>query len=249
MKISQLLAKLPSGQSYGWLSAATRIPIRSAVRLRYMFDDVTYSENEVAEEIIPKEHAFKHMSFTFAAISLSALVARADGTVSKEEYLIFRDSFPLADGMCGKIRKLFLLACQSKTPPEIYVQQIKHLFPNQKDLFISLVDRLFRIATADKPLTGKETKILAKISHLLGLTPAEYSALHEKYSKPLPAHLVLGVKKHSTQNIIKQKYHKLMNKYHPDHYCPSTTSPEVQMLLTLKSSEISQAYKALRYAS
>ncbi len=234
----------------GWIVDIAHLPMRGVVALRYIFSagdttDIPPLPEEAMENITPKEAPFKHISFTFAAISLSAMVARADGTVSKEEYLAFRDAFPLTGGMCGKIRQLFLLACQSQNSPTSHVQQIKYLFPGQIDLFISLVDRLFRIAVADKPLSREEERLLAKIAHSLGLSPAEYSALHERYSRPLAPHVVLGVERRSPKNIIKQQYLKLMNRYHPDRYAQTKVSPEVQMLLTLKSSEISQAYRTL----
>ncbi len=250
MKILQVLPKLYIKQNFDWLVTTAYLPMRGVTALRYMFsgikNDVIPGISEGIMDIsTPSEKSFKHISFTFAAISLSALVARADGTVSKEEYLAFRDSFPLTGGMCGKIRQLFLLACQSQTPLSSHILQIKILFPQQMELYISLVDRLFRIATADKPLVREEERLLAKIAHSLGLSPAEYSMLHDRYSRPLAAHVVLGVAKRSPKNIIKQKYYMLMNRYHPDRYSAAPTSPEVQMLLTLKSAEISHAYRKL----
>jgi len=237
------------GPNFDWIRDCFKLPRRGATAFRYML-----SSNDANTEIpsggivanaTVKEDSQKHISFTFAAISLSALVARADGTVTKEEYLAFRDCFPLTGGMCGKIRQLFLLACQSQEPFSSHVQQIKSLFPQQIELYISLVERLFRIATADKALTREEERLIAKIARLLGLNASEYSILHDRYSRPLPPHIVLGVKKRSPRAIIKKHYHILLNRYHPDRYATSAVSPEVQMLLTLKTSEISQAYRAL----
>ncbi len=253
MKIRQslprVIGKLKFKESLDWFSEASRLPLRGVASLRYIFskelvEERIFPENSI-EKTIPKEVSFKNVSFTFAAISLSALVARADGAVSKEEYLAFRDSFPLTGGICSKIRQLFLLACQSEVPFTVHVQQIKTLFPQQKELFISLMDRLFRIAIADKPLSRVEERLLARISHSLGLSPSEYSSLYDRYSRPLAPHIVLGVEKRSPKTIIKQQYHALMKRYHPDRYASIPTSPEVQMLLTLKTAEISKAYEKL----
>ncbi len=234
---------------FDWVMACAKLPRRGATALRYMLSTSDASMEKQSQGIAlyaaEQEGSQKHISFTFAAISLSALVARADGTVTKEEYLAFRDCFPLTGGMCGKIRQLFLLACQSKEPFSTHVQQIRALFPQQIELYISLVERLLCIATADKPLTREEERLIAKIARLLGLNASEYSMLHERYSQPLPPHIVLGVKKRSPRVIIKKHYHLLLNRYHPDRYASVPVSPEVQMLLTLKTSEISQAYRAL----
>ena len=249
MKILQTLPKLYHRLDFDWFAAALRLPERAAALLRYVFSETNIVEpsgfTEKNTNILPQEAALKHISFTFAAISLSALVARADGTVSRDEYLAFRDSFPLSGGLCGKIRQLFLLACQSKTPYTHHIQQIKNLFPNKKELFLSLADRLFRIAVADKPLTRAEERLLAKISHALDISPSEYSALHDRYSRPLAPHIVLGVAKRSPREIIKKRYHALMNRYHPDRYSTVPISPEVKMLLTLKSAEVNNAYNIL----
>jgi len=204
------------------------------------------SAYDLPQESAPnKQDSFKHVSFTFALISLSAAVAKADGGVSREEYLAFRDCFPLSGGICGKIRQLFLLACRSKIPVSVYTTQIKQLFPQQKELFISLVDRLFRIATADSKLSGEESRVIAKIAHLLDLTPAEYSGIYDRYSRPKTPYLVLGVERKSPLAVIKNRYRTLMKRYHPDHYGGNTISPEVKMILTLKSTEINQAYRIL----
>lgn len=231
-------------------SAPFRLAARSFTALRYSFlgvgaDDFLLPETAQENAEFPIIPSQKQVSFTFALISLSAQVARADGAVSRAEYLAFRDAFPLTGGICGKIRQLFTIACHSKTPFTSHVLQIKNLFPQQKELFFSLVERLFRIATADAPLSHEEGKILAKISHLLGLSPSEYSALYDKYSRPLPPHAILGVKRRSPKTIIKQQYHALMNRYHPDKFSGLEVSKEVQLLLTLKTTEISEAYRSL----
>jgi len=253
VKILPTLPKLYIKQGFDWLSVAVNIPKRGAVALRYvMFHKKEQPSNvsaEIAETISGEDNSFKNMSFTFAVISISAMVAQVDGEVSQEEYLAFRDSFPLTGGMCGKIRQLFLLACQSQIPASLHISQIKIMFPEQTELYTSLVDRLFRIAVADKPLVREEERLLAKIAHSLGITPAEYSALYDRYSRPLAPHAILGVEKRSHKDTIKQRYHTLMNRYHPDRYASIPTSPEVQMLLTLKSAEISQAYRSLTQAA
>lgn len=233
-----------------WLAAVIRVPTRGVVALRYALTNDAEAENAVVSEQVKAnislcEPSQKHLSFTFALILLSAKVAIADGAVSKAEYLAFRDSFPLTGGMCGKIRELFMLACQNQMPVSNSTQQIKNLFPQQKELVISIMERLFSIAIADNLLNTSEAKLLAKIAQLLELSPSEYSMIYDKYSRPLPPHVILGVKKRSPRTAIKQRYRTLMGRYHPDKFASQSISPEVQMLLTLKTVEISAAYKQM----
>lgn len=235
--------------SSSWLAAALRLPGKSVAALRYSFmseDDILSELSEDgAAEMVATAPSEKDISFTFAVISLAAQVAKADGKVSKEEYLAFRDSFPLNGGICRKIRQLFILACENETPFLHHAVQIKKLFPQKKSLFFSLVERLFRIATADGELSKEQEKILARVAHQLDLSPAEYGMLYDKYSRPLPPHDVLEVKRRSPREVIKKSYHRLMRRYHPDRFAGEQTSTEVKMILTLKSSEITKAYNTL----
>lgn len=208
-------------------------------------EPATQLPEDVLDKIAPKDNAFKNLSFTFAVIALSARVACADGKLTREKYIAFRDAFPLMGGLCGKLRKLFSMACENKAPLEYYVTQIKYIFPRQMDLFQSLLDRLFCIAAADGGISREEERMLAKIAHLLDLSAAEFTDLHERHTSPRKPHQVLGVEKKIKSTPLKKHYHSLMRQYHPDRYAGQNVSPEVDMLLRLKVSEINQAYKAL----
>lgn len=201
--------------------------------------------DSVADKIAPKDDAFRHLSFTFAVIALAARIASADGTLTREKYIAFRDAFPLTGGLCGKLRKLFILACENQAPVEHYVMQVKYMFPRQMALFLSLIDRLFCIAVADGELSREEERMLARIAHLLDLSAAEYTEIRERHAAAPRPHEVLGVAKRPKALQLKKHYHALMRQYHPDRFAGQVLSPEVDMLLKLKVSEINQAYKTL----
>ena len=198
----------------------------------------------LAHAFAPKDVEFRHISFTFAIISLSAKLATADGALTRESYIAFRDAFPLSGGLCPKLRKLFVLAVSDPTPLDHYVQQIKYAFPRNRPLFHALVARLFAIAAAHPPIGRGQERALARIAHMLELSPASYSALHEEYTRPRPHH-VLGMSKKAGKQQLKKRYHTLMQRYHPDRYASEELSPEVAQLLSLRTAEISAAYRAL----
>lgn len=204
---------------------------------------------EIPEHITSKAaaegDAFRHLSFTFAVIALSARIACAGGKLTREKYIAFRDAFPLMGGICGKLRKLFVMACENTAPAEHYVTQIKCIFPRQQDLFTSLIDRLFRIAAAEGSIHKDAERMLARIAHLLDLSAAEYTEIRERYiSAPKPHH-ILGVEKRISSARLKKHYYSLMKEYHPDRFANEKLSPEVDMLLRLKVSEINDAYRRL----
>ena len=187
----------------------------------------------------------RHMSFTFAVIALCARVACAGGQLTARKYVLFRESFPLEDDMCSKIRSLFILACHNDTPLAYYVSQIRHAFPGKQDLLIAMLDRLFRIAAADGEISIPAEELLAEIAHGLDINGASYTRLLGKHLRPGKPYHVLGLEKNAQKDMIKSRYRDLMRKYHPDRYAASTMSPELSLLLQLKSSEINSAYRVL----
>lgn len=191
------------------------------------------------------DDSFRQLSFTFALIALSARVACADGKLTSEKYLAFREVFPLKSGICGKIRELFSLACSDTTPTAHYANQILSLYPGKQDLYAAVVDKLFRIAAADGHISEAEEWTLTEIAQSLQLGAGHFSTLLARYHRPAAAHAVLGVPADITASALKKRYHELMRRYHPDRLATEAASPELRLLLKLKSTEINDAYRVL----
>ncbi len=233
-----------------WLNQVALKPQSLVARLRYRLQawaslPARKPHDHVVSGLRQEDDTFRHLSFTFAVIALSARVACADGPLSKDKYIAFRESFPLGGGICGKIRQLFTLACENDTPPEHYIQQIRYMYPGKAELFASVVERLFRIAAADGYLGRKAEFLLADIAHGLDLSPAAFSAIREQYDRPTHAHVILGVTAETPSSVLKKRYHELMRRYHPDRFASEELSDELRLLLRAKTSEINAAYRVL----
>jgi len=189
---------------------------------------------------------YRQLSFTFAVIALSARVACLDGPLTPEKYVAFRESFPLQGGICGKIRSLFALACEDNTPYTSYVMQIKHAFPGRQDLFLSLLERLFSIATTDGTVSLFAEQMLRDIARTLDISNADYARISGDHSRIVQAQRVLGIDRQVTAGMLKRRYLDLVQRYHPDRYCGDKISQELELLLKLKTSEINEAYRVLR---
>jgi len=189
---------------------------------------------------------FRQLSFTFAVIALSARIACLDGPLTPEKYIAFRESFPLQGGICGKIRSLFALACENQTPYTHYVMLIKHTFPGRQDLFLSLLERLFRIATTDGTVSLFAEQMLRDVAKTLDISAADYARISNDHNHTTQAERVLGIGKRVSPHTLKERYIELMRRYHPDRFSGDKLSPEVEMLLKLKASEINEAYRVLR---
>ncbi len=189
---------------------------------------------------------FRQLSFTFAVIALSARVACLDGELTPVKYAVFRESFPLGGGICGKIRSLFALACEDSTPYTSYIMQIKYAFPERQDLFVSLLERLFRIAAAGGAVSPEAGQMLKSMGQLLGISNAEYTRISGVHNHVVKAQRVLGVNTQVTARKLKARYHELVQRYHPDRFSGDKLSQEVQLLLKLRTTEINEAYRVLR---
>lgn len=200
----------------------------------------------VMERITAEDDGFKRIAFTFSVIALSARVAGIDGALSKEKYVAFREAFPLSGEICGKIRSLFELAYSNPTGFEHYANQIKYAFPNQMSLFESVVERLFTIATADGALSRDTEFMLAKVARIFDISPASYSRIRDAHLSPEAVAKQLWEPAHRKQaDQLKGRYRELMRRYHPDRHAAEQLTPEIELLLQLKSSEINETYRRL----
>lgn len=237
-------------QTPRWFATAALKPQLALAGVRYrlqgwMSGDKALSET-ILQGITPDDDEFRHLSFTFAVIALSARVACVDGALTRDKYIAYRESFPLKGGVCGKIRSLFTLACKNETPYEHYVTQIKYIFPDRPELFASLIDRMFRIAAADGGISRSSERLLSGIAHMLGIPASDYADILAKYDQPSTAREILGIDKGRIKaKTLKKRYRELMQRYHPDRFAGQDISPEVQQLLQLKSSQINAAYRTL----
>lgn len=233
-----------------WLAQVAQMPHSVAAGMRFRLQawaslPARPPHPHVIDGLKEDDDAFRRLSFTFAVIALSARVACADGPLTREKYIAFRESFPLHGGICGTIRSLFLLACRNDTPPEHYVHQIKYLYPSQPELFRSVVERLSRIAAAAGGIGRRAEFFLADIAHGLDLTAAEYAEILHLHDRPAHARHVLGVTAGVKSAALKKRYHELMRRYHPDRYGTEELSDELRLLLRSRTSEINAAYKIL----
>jgi DnaJ like chaperone protein len=214
-------------------------------RLSHPFRRRHSAPRQLLKKLPQQEAHSKQMSFTFAAIALSARVACAGGTLTPRKYLRFRESFPLQDGVCEKIRSLFILACHNPSPLSTSIAQVKYAFPGKPSLLVSLMDRLFGIAVADGEISAAAERMLADIAHGLDISARDYNRLLSQHLKPRRPHYVLGIDKRSNRDALKSRYRDLMRRYHPDRFAGQPLSQEMELLLQLKTAEINDAYNAL----
>ena len=190
----------------------------------------------------------RQIAFTFSIIALAAKLAQVDGKVSKQSYWAFREVFPMQATEDTKIRSLFLMAMNERSDPEQYVRQIVRLFPARPGLYREILHRLFKIASADAPLSVKEMDYIKRLSLKFGFNRGEWKKILGHYSVPKLSdpYEVLGIHKKADVDAAKRAHRKLAREHHPDRYAAMGASAETLEMLSSKMAAINAAYDEVR---
>lgn len=89
------------------------------------------------------------VAFTIGMIALGAKMAKADGLVTEDEIIAFKEVFRVPDGEMKNVSRIFNLAKQDIIGYEAYAKQLASLLKDNGKLLEHVIDGLFHIAMAD----------------------------------------------------------------------------------------------------
>ncbi|MDC0093170.1 TerB family tellurite resistance protein [Alphaproteobacteria bacterium] len=170
-----------------------------------------------AKHTLPQEHALKQIGFTVGVIVLSAKMAKADGKVTKEEIIAFKNKINVPEKEIKNVARLWDQAKKTTDGFEIYAEQICQLLGKNSSVLEELLNLLIIIAKADGKITKPEIDYLKQVSVIFGFSIEKferiYSSSLRKMSDP---YLILGVTKDTPILEIKNKWKALATNHHPD---------------------------------
>jgi DnaJ like chaperone protein len=199
-------------------------------------------------------HTFHHdgdgraqnqVAFTIGVIALGAKMAKADGLVTRDEIIAFREVFKVPEGEMENVSRIFNLAKQDVVGYEAYASQLASLLKGNRKLLEDVLEGLFHIAMADGVFHPNEERFLADVAQRFGFTPTEFNyfkACHVGTVKVDP-YEVLGITPDIDDDTLKHHYHKLMLENHPDKMIARGVPPEFVSLATKKVAAINAAYQ------
>src|SRR5437764_4179888 len=117
------------------------------------------------------------IAFTIAVIALGAKMAKADGTVTRDEVAAFREVFQVPAGEDTHLRLVFDIARRSTAGFESYARQVGRLFAGHRVMLDDLLGGLVYMAVADGRLCSAEDVYLREVARLLGFDPAGYARI------------------------------------------------------------------------
>jgi DnaJ like chaperone protein len=185
---------------------------------RRLFDpDITHEDDPREPGEVPCAPDPNDVGFTAAVVGLGAKLAKADGTVSDKEIMVFSRVFRAPPEEADNVRRVFNLARQTVRGYEGYARRIGRRYHDRPCLLEGVMDGLFQIAGADGVITQDELTYLQNVSEAFGFSEATFrriKAAHVGPDRNDPYH-VLGVAHDAEFDVIRAAYRRLMADHHP----------------------------------
>lgn len=192
----------------------------------------------------------RSIAFTIAVIALGAKMAKADGQVTRDEVMAFRQVFDIPASEMQHAAQVFNLARQDVAGFDIYAKRISGMFGAGHHSLRDLLEGLFYIAMADGTYHPNENRFLEKVADIFGLSAIEFSQMRQRYvpdAIPDP-YCVLGVTPEASFDEIRAAWKKLVRDYHPDQLAARGVPSEAVALAERKLAQINTAYDSLAKA-
>ncbi len=184
------------------------------------------------------------VAFTVGVIALGAKMAKADGTVTKDEVNAFKEVFKVPEGEMKNVARVFNLAKQDVAGYEAYAEQLASMFKDNRELLEDVLEGLFHIAKADDHVHPAEEEYLSQVASRFGMSETEFKYIRARHvsSNKRDPYDVLGITPDITDDQLKSHYRKLAAENHPDKLIARGVPEEFVAIATEKLSAINEAY-------
>ncbi len=222
-----------------------------------------------------KYEAFGNLNPIISSImALTAIIAKSDGRISKEEVALIKRyvsaQFGISESELAKYSEAFEYG---KNHPELYGDFVAILrqYSVHYQFRMALAYLFINVAVCDGPVKADEDEVLRRIIVGIGLSGYEYESLksgmenggagnyshagrnrYDAYgsSEDLKSKYkkVLGVSENADFNEIKKAYRRLVKEYHPDKAAAKGMPEGYEKLMHEKIVEVNEAYDYLKNA-
>jgi DnaJ like chaperone protein len=188
------------------------------------------------------------VAFTIGVIALAAKLAKADGTVSRDEVDAFKRVFPVPYEEEANVGQLFNLAKTDVAGFDAYARQLASLFRGRPAVLEDLLDSLFLIAKADDSLHPGELEFLKHVADIFGFSRTQFERIRASHFGPdrEDPYVILGITRAASDADVKRAYHTLMKENHPDSLVARGVPAEFVRLANEKVAAINGAYEIIK---
>ena len=187
----------------------------------------------------------RSVAFTIAVIALGAKIAKADGTVTRDEVSAFRRVFAISPGEEQNAARVFNLARQDVAGFDAYAAKIRAMFrDSDRDLLTDLLEGLFHISLADGHYHEDENTFLATVARIFDLDDRAFNPLRARFVEGAPRdpYDVLCVAHDAPLDTIRAAWRAAIKSNHPDVLIARGLPPEALKLAEGRVQAINQAW-------
>lgn len=185
----------------------------------------------------------RQMAFTVAMIALSAKMAKADGIVTQDEIVAFKEIVEVPSSEARNVARIFNLAKRDVAGYEAYAAQLSALLKDESETLVDIVDGLFHIAKADGVIHDNELSYLEHVAGIFGLGDRCFGRIKARHMyDPADPYVVLGVDRSMSNEDIKRQYRKLVAEHHPDRLMARGVPEEFLVIANQKLADVNVAW-------
>jgi DnaJ like chaperone protein len=195
------------------------------------------------------------VGFTIAVLALGAKMAKADGTVTRDEVTAFRRIFTFPEGEEAHAARVFNLARQDVAGFDAYARKVARLFnpegrricADDHHVLVDILEALFQIAIADGSYHDGEDAFLAHVGEAFGLDEACFRVVRARLVEGAPRdpYDVLGLPRTATKADARKAWKDLVRDTHPDVMQARGVPPEAMKLAERRMQLINEAWREI----
>lgn len=158
------------------------------------------------------------VGFAIAVIALGAKLAKADGTVTRNEVRAFREVFAIPAEEEDHAARVYNLARQDVAGFETYARQIARMYDGDRATLCDLLEGLFHIALADGDYHPGENAFLSEVAEIFAIEPRNFARLRARFvpDAEQDPYDVLGVLHDAPLDEIRAAWRRQVRDGHPD---------------------------------
>jgi len=190
----------------------------------------------------------RSVAFTIAVIALGAKMAKADGQVTREEVMAFRQIFTLPEDEMENAARVFNLARQDVAGFDLYARKIAAMFPEEDHkTLIDLLEGLFAIAMADGAYHPQEDAVLAELARIFQVGDPCFRAIRARFvdGAPRDPYDVLGIPASATRDEVRAAWRAAVLDAHPDRLIARGVPPEAVRLAERRLAAVNEAWEEI----
>ncbi len=193
----------------------------------------------------------RSVGFTIAVIALGAKMAKADGRVTKDEVVAFREVFLIPPDEEDNAARVFNLARQDVAGFDTYARRIKAMYGADDRPLCDLLEGLFHIALADGVYHPKEDDFLHQVAQIFGFDERRFRGIRAQFvaEADRDPYDVLGVDPDAPMSEVRAAWRALVRETHPDQMMARGVPEEAVKLAERRMVAINRAWEEIQRAA